>query len=87
MLKDMHDSESGGGAKHAITVVKGSARPLLEPRVVEKGEIQVMEGSARPFVKGKRTHSLWEGMGGGAEDGGGGVEEVGGEMGEGEGEA
>lgn len=43
-----------------ITVVKGSARPLLEPRVVQKGEIRKVEGSARPWVKGKRTHSLWE---------------------------
>ena len=49
-----------------IVVVKGSARPLLPPRVVRKGEITLVQGSARPFVKGKRTHSLWEGMGHGS---------------------
>lgn len=77
--------------KPDITVVEGSARPLLEPRVVSKREIRVVEGSGRPFVKGRRTHSLWEGMdgmrteggeggvGGGEEDGeGGGVGEDGG---------
>lgn len=51
-----------GIERRGITVVKGSARPLLEPRVVEKGEIVVVEGSARPFVRGLRTHSLWEGL-------------------------
>ena len=48
--------------KQDITVVTGSARPWLPPRVVSKGQIRVVKGSARPFVKGKRTHSLWEGM-------------------------
>ncbi|CAD6586155.1 MAG: hypothetical protein ASARMPREDX12_002288 [Alectoria sarmentosa] len=52
--------------KQDITVVSGSARPWLPPRVVSKGQIRVVKGSARPFVKGKRTHSLWEGMGKGA---------------------
>lgn len=47
-----------------ITIVKNSAKPFLEPRVVQKGQIQVVEGSARPWIKGKRTHSLWEGLGG-----------------------
>ena len=51
------------GKTKDITVVKGSARPLLAPRLVRKGEISVVEGSGRPFVRGMRTHSLWEGMG------------------------
>ncbi len=75
---------SGGNEKKkndtTVTVVTGSARPLLAPRVVGKGEISVVEGSGRPFVRGRRTHSLWEGMGKGGE----GVD--GGDEGEGEGE-
>lgn len=46
--------------KDAITVVQGSAKPLLEKKVVGKGQISVVKGSARPWVKGRRTHSLWE---------------------------
>ncbi|KAM0799925.1 hypothetical protein BDR22DRAFT_272021 [Usnea florida] len=46
--------------KDAITVVQGSAKPLLEKKVVGKGQISIVKGSARPWVKGKRTHSLWE---------------------------
>ena len=46
--------------KDAITVVQGSAKPLLEKKVVGKGQISIVKGSARPWVRGRRTHSLWE---------------------------
>ena len=70
--------------KKDITVVRGSARPLLAPRVVSKGQIRVVRGSARPFVLGKRAHSLWEGMRGvgDKEDGGEGRVEGDGSVGE-----
>ena len=46
--------------KDAITVVQGSAKPLLEKKVVGKGQISIVKGSARPWARGRRTHSLWE---------------------------
>ncbi len=66
-------------AKTPITIVQGSARPLLAPKFVAKGEIYLVEGSARPFLRAKRTHSLWEGMmrGGGAGEGEGRLNMVG----------
>ena len=46
--------------KDTITVIQGSAKPLLEKKAVGKAQISIVKGSARPWVKGKRTHSLWE---------------------------
>ena len=65
------EGEAEPEAKTSITIVQGSARPLLASRAVEKGEIYLVEGSARPFLREKRTHSLWEGMKGGGEGDGG----------------
>ncbi|KAF6221899.1 hypothetical protein HO133_001867 [Letharia lupina] len=79
-------AEPGTAEKKDITVVRGSARPLLAPRVVSKGQIRVVRGSARPFVLGKRAHSLWEGMRGAGDKEDGGEERVEGDGSVGKGE-
>lgn len=62
----IQDEATPGAGKNqdptTITVVPGSAKPLLEPRVVEKDDIHVVKGSGRVYLREKRTHSLWEGM-------------------------
>ena len=72
------ETEKMDRVKEVITIVQGSAKPLLEKKFVGKGDISVVKGSARPWVKGRRTHSLWEGRAR-AGDGAAGVEGDGGD--------
>lgn len=44
------NAQEGVQTKNIVKIVKGSAKPLLVPRIVGKGEIRVVEGSARPFL-------------------------------------